>query len=616
MQNYYLTKSDFKVAQSCPTKLYYRKRGYPTVDEADEFLSLLQDQGYLIEALARAVYPEGQWVGYAQDVESAARETMSALTESCVLFEATFLSRGKMARVDILVRRGDVIELIEIKSRAFDRRQNDANIRAGKPNLFRAVNRPGRILRDWQPYLEDVAFQTSILQELFPRTRVVPYLLMPDSSASCHLDGLHRRFGSRAEGGAIDEGHSLTAVFTGDPHELRRNPILALINVAEEVELLMPKIRGQSESYLASLIPSLERIHTAPSTHCRNCEYHVAEGQLRGFQECWGELADVQPHILDLYHVSDAGGRRERVADKLIAQGKAGLFDFPEDRLRRQDGTIGETARRQRLQIAHTRTNQEWVSEGLGAALDSLVYPLHFVDFETCAPAIPRFGGMRPFDALTFQWSCQTIIAPDADPQPSHWLQRDDSYPNQTFAQMLRGQLGDRGSILVWSTHESTILGTILRQLEERGEGDSSDAAWIRDVLASERLVDLNQWTLRHYFHPRMGGRTSLKVVADAVWRENEGVRQRLPQFRAEDENGLLSPYRALPPMPINGRQISVVEGSGAILAYYQMMEHVMAGATGDAEQWRQLLLQYCDLDTLAMVMVWWHWRDLVGQAN
>ena len=34
-----------------------------------------------------------------------------------------------------------------------------------------------------------------------------------------------------------------------------------------------------------------------------------------------------------------------------------------------QDGTIGETARRQRLQIAHTRTNQEWVSEGLGAAV-------------------------------------------------------------------------------------------------------------------------------------------------------------------------------------------------------------------------------------------------------
>lgn len=616
MRNYYLTKSDFKVAQTCPTKLYYRKRGYPTVNEADELLSVLKDQGYLIEALARAVYPEGQWVGYAQDVESAARETMSALTESCVLFEATFLSRGKMARVDILVRRGDVIELIEIKSRAFDRQLNDENIRTGKPNLFRMVSKMEAIRRDWRPYLEDAAFQTAILQELFPHARVIPYLLMPDASASCQLDGLHRRFRPRADGDKGDGNDSLTAVFTGYPHELRRNPILTRINVVEEVELLMPEIRRRSESYLASLIPSLERIDTTLSTNCRSCEYHVAEGQLRGFQECWGELADVSPHILDLYHVTDAGGRRERVADQLIAQGKAGLFDFPEDRLTRQDGTIGKRARRQRLQIAYTRANREWVGEGLGAALESLVYPLHFVDFETCTPAIPRYSGMRPFEALAFQWSCQTIAAPDATPQPSHWLQRDDSYPNQTFAETLRGQLGARGSILVWSTHESTILGTILRQLEERGEGDSDDAVWIRDVLASDRLVDLNQWTLRHYFHPRMGGRTSLKVVADAVWRENAGVRQRLPQFRAKDENGWVSPYHALPPMHINGRDISVTEGSGAILAYYQMMEHVTRETPGNTEQWRRLLLQYCDLDTLAMVMVWWHWRDLVGQAN
>ena len=52
MHDYYLTKSDFKVAQTCPTKLYYRKCGYPTLADADEQLSLLADQGYLVEALA------------------------------------------------------------------------------------------------------------------------------------------------------------------------------------------------------------------------------------------------------------------------------------------------------------------------------------------------------------------------------------------------------------------------------------------------------------------------------------------------------------------------------------------------------------------------------------
>ncbi len=616
MQNLYLTKSDFKVAQTCPTKLYYRKQRYPTINAEDEYLALLSEQGYLIEALARANYPDGQWVGYSQDVESAARETMAALTDSCVLFEATFLSRGKMARVDILVRRGPIIELIEIKSRSFNSRQNDENLRAGKPNLFRAANKATAIRREWRPYLEDAGYQTSILQELFPQADVVPYLLLPDSSAPCAADGLHRRFETRPAGDADEEGEALTAVYTGDPHELRRNPILIRVNVADEVALLMPEIRRQTETYVASLIPSLKRIHTTPSINCRSCEYHVAEGPLRGFHECWGEMADVQPHILDLYRVGDAGGRRERLADTLISQGKASLLDFPEDRLTRRDGTIGETARRQRLQIAYTRANREWMSEELGAILNSLVYPLHFVDFETCTPVVPRYGGMRPFDALAFQWCCQTIATPDAPPQQSEWLQGDEEHPNRAFAESLRHQVGRNGSILVWSSHESTILKAILAQMEETGDGASDLAAWIRETVDSDRLVDLCQLTLRHYLHPRMGGRTTLKIVADAVWRENSRLHRRLPQFWSEDEGELLSPYRALPPLRINGREMSVVEGSGAILAYFQMMDCLADGAADDVEQWRQLLLQYCALDTLAMVMVWWHWRDLIGQAN
>jgi len=42
-------------------------------------------------------------------------------------------------------------------------------------------------------------------------------------------------------------------------------------------------------------------------------------------------------------------------------------------------------------------------------------------------------------------------------------------------------------------------------------------------------------------------------------------------------------------------------------------VERAAAGATLEAGQWRRLLLQYCQLDTLAMVMVWWHWRGLAA---
>lgn len=612
MHDYYLTKSDFKVAQTCPTKLYYRKKHYPTGQEDDEYLRHLADQGYLIEALARVLYPDGRWVGFQKDVEAAAWETMSALSGNGTLFEATLISGGKLARVDILVRRGDVFELMEIKSRSFDRQKNDELVQSGRPNLFRAPRSPDGIRSDWRPYLEDAAFQTSILQDIFPEAAITPYLLMPDAGRACHIDGLHRRFAPRP---VQDDRDPLPySDYTDDPRDIRRNPLLARVNVSEEVQRLLPEVRRRADEYVKSLIPELSRIATPPSTHCRDCEYRLADDQSSGFHECWGEMATVKPHILDLYYVSQISGANGPAADQLIAQGKAGLFDMPEKYLVRRDGAIGENARRQRTQIQCTREEREWFSRELPAVLESWVYPLHFVDFETCAPAVPRYRGMHPYETIAFQWSCHTVVAPDAQPQHAEWLQVADVFPNAAFARSLRRQLGDRGSILIWSTHETSVLRTIQKQIVERGNDEADTANWIDSLLAGTRMIDLNRLTLKHYFHPRMGGSTSLKVVADAVWQADPHIRARLPHYQIETDTGPAGPYQALPPLVIGGRQIAVAEGVGAILAYYALMERTAAKATLEVNQWRRLLSQYCELDTMAMVMVWWRWRRLTGQ--
>lgn len=613
MQEHYLTKSDFKVAQTCSTKLYYRKMGYPTAGAGDEYLAMLADQGYLVEALARTFYPEGRWVGYREDVEAAAWDTMTALTDSCTLFEATFISRGKMARADILVRRGDVLELIEIKSRGFDRQRYDELVAGGKPTPFHVAQNPREIRREWRPYLEDAAFQVAILEEVFPDARIIPYLVMPDTSRPSHVDGLHHRFRLRNPANDLSPP---SADFDGDAREIRRNPLLTRVDVRAEVEILLPEVRQRAAGYLDTLIPSLRRVTTLPSIACRSCEYRVSDGEFRGFHECWGRLADVQPHILDLYYVHEAGGAKQQLADRLIGQGKASLLDISERQLARQDGSLGERARRQRVQIACTRSNREWISDELGAALASLTYPLHFVDFETCAPAIPRYRGMRPFDLIAFQWSCQTVAGPDAKPEPSDWLQTTDSYPNAAFAEALRRQIGDGGSILVWATHESTVLRAVRRQLLERDDGDVELATWIADLLAGDRLVDMHKMTLRHYFHPRMGGRTSLKIVVDAVWQASPTIRARRPEYIAEKADGLGGPYDALPRLEIGGRPVAVTEGAGANVAYYLMMERLAENATLEADAWRRLLRQYCNLDTMSMVLIWWRWRELIGQME
>lgn len=613
MVNRYLSKSDFKVARTCPTKLYYRKKRYPTLKAGDEYLSMLADQGYLIEALARVLYPDGRWIGFNNDVEAAAWDTMSALANNCTLFEATLINDGLLARVDILIKRGNVFEIIEIKSRAFDRQKNDERVQQGLPNLFRAPRSADGIQSEWRPYLEDVAFQANVLQQIFPDATVIPYLLMPDGSRPCQIEGLHRQFVLRSHSPGNDGDDIPYCDYTEEPQLIRRNPLVCRVNVQEEVGILLPGVRQQIKIYLDSLRPTLTRITTPPSTHCRNCEFHVTEGPLRGFHECWGKMADVSPHILELYHVSQAGGK---IADKLISEGKASLFDVPIKSLSRRDGSVGEHARRQRLQIECTRDNHEWVSDELGALLDTLSYPLRFIDFETCTPAIPHYYGMRPYETIAFQWSCHTINAPNAIPQHYEWLQSIDTFPNELFATTLRNNLGDEGSVLIWSNHEITILRKIQQQLAEREAAGSDVGAWIGRLLESNRIVDLNQVAQKHYLHPQAGGRTSLKVITDAVWQSNPAIRRRLPQYAAETESEPTSPYHVLPPLSIGGRQIAVVEGTGAIMAYYSMMERASANATLEAAQWRDLLLQYCELDTIAMVMVWWHWRELTGKMS
>jgi len=616
MQVHYLTKSDYKVARTCPTKLYYLKQGYPTRDEEDEYLAALREQGYLVEALARALFPDGRWVGYQDNVEAAAWETMAALRgDPCTLFEATFISGSKMARVDILHKRGSVIELIEIKSCAFDRPRHDELTRSGG-SLFRSTRQPGALRASWQPYIEDAAFQTCILQDIFPEAQVVPFLLMPDTSRPNDIDGLHHNFEARTIDRDPVSRLLPAAEYKGDMRELRRSLFLARVDVRHEVALVQAEVRRLADEYAASIMPELRRLPQPLSTRCRKCEYRVNDGERRGFHDCWGDQAATQPHILDLYHVGTVGSKKKPVVDELIAAGKTSLFDIPERHLTRQDGGVGDIARRQRIQLRYTRENREWISDELGALLTALPYPHHFVDFETCAPAVPRYRGLRPFEPLAFQWCCQTIAAPDAKPAHSEWLQEVDAFPNLDFAGALRRQLGDQGAVLVWSDHEATILKAIQKQMAERGESDSEIYDWLSRFLAGDRLVDMNKLTRHHYFHPRMGGSTSLKVVADAVWQTDSSIRARLSQYVLETPDGVSGPYASLPPVEVGGRRLAVVEGTGAILAYYTMIERAAAGAVLEAERWRQLLRQYCKLDTLAMVMVWWRWLRLTGQAE
>lgn len=610
-----LSKSDFKLAQTCPTKLYYKKHRYPSTAEDDEYLELLAEGGFMVEKIAKLLHADGRDLPITADSNAAAAETLRALAaDSVTLFEATFIHDGRLARVDILQKEREneriILNVIEVKAKSYDSRENAVAVARGT-NIFRSVG--GEIRSEWQEYLEDIAFQVAVIQDQFPQAIIHAFLAMPDKAKTTTIDRLHSLFSlSRVREGTGFE--RLVVDFTGDIATLRANHFLEIVPVDREVRDLLPLVRQQSRRYATSLQPTVTRVVTRLTTACKECEFRSSDRARDGFRECWGQLADVQPHLLDLYHVSQVGGRNRPIANNLIAQGRVSLFDMPIDELVRTDGTVGETNRRQRTQIEHTRSNTEWISPELGTLLQSLPRPLHFIDFETATLAIPYHAGMHPYEEVAFQWSCHTIQN-DGSVMHREWINVVDAFPNFDFAHSLMECVGDDGTLLTWATHERTILTRIGQQMLRRRHSNDRLQSWIADHVEqhgrqSHRIVDLNEVTRKYYFHPVMKGRTSVKRVCDAVWRANPRLREEFPQYLSVDGDAVLSPYETLPSLQIAGVPVVVVEGTGAIRAYEAMVYGVERNDPSTLEAWKSLLLQYCKLDTLAMVMVWKHWTE------
>lgn len=613
---HYLSKSDFKIARTCATKLYYKKLDYPSTRDGDEYLRFLADGGYMVEAIAKLLHPQGVEIGFDQGPEQSALATMRALqAENVTLFEATLLSGKKLARVDILRKYGNRFALIEVKSRSVDGSRG--------PPFFRSNK--GKIITDWVPYLDDVAYQTLLLRELFPAALITPFLCLVDTSKTTDMETIFSRFElKRSE---PTPGHKFArphVSFFGDVERLRQRPFLITIDVSAEVTELMPTVIENAERFAASLQGQLQKMHEPIGVNCLKCEYRNAATGLDardGFRECWGPLADEDPHILDYYHSSSIGGLNTPLINTLARRGRAKLSDVEESDLARSDGTVGPTAERQRMQRRYTLLGQEYFSPELSGILRGVTYPLHFIDFETSRLAVPYHAGMHPYEQIAFQWSCHTISKKGALPSHSEWINVYDAYPNFEFAERLKQQIGDTGTVLIWSKHERTALLEIADQMVVYGHSNAALKPWIDEVAGSEtepspRLLDLCDVTKKHYFHPKMKGKLSLKAVLPAVWESNPGLHSHpvfSQYFRRDAAGRIIGPYLTLPPLPFGdspGEDDEVVtEGSGAMRAYQEMLYGLAKYDEELKEKWKTLLLQYCKLDTAAMVMVWLHWE-------
>lgn len=627
-----LSKSDYKVASSCPQKLLYKKKGYETSNDTNEFMEMLAQGGYVVGKMATLLYPDGIEIDGDQNICIASTEEYLKL-ENCVLFEAAIKSGEKIVRIDILEKKGNHINIIEVKSISNDSDELDEE---GRFTLNTVKNR--------KEYFEDVAYQYYVLSEKFPQFEYECYLMTPDKSKRTNINGLTGWFKiSTVNKQSKSEIEELPCQLKPKFHKpivefiyedaatkgeyiqtLKYEGILTSFNVTLDVLRMIPEVTLKAQKFIDVLKAGFIKDEFLLNKNCKGCEFRTS-GSSSGYNECWGKLADTNPHIFDLYY----GGtlRKNNYLNELINQKKTTLFDIENEVLRDAKGNVGSRNARQIIQIENTKVNAEWISNDLSEFLKSLKYPLHFIDFETYTNAIPPFNGLRPYELVAFQWSCHTIEFPGADPVHSEWINTSNEFPNFEFAISLMNQIGNTGTPFMWATHENTVLSTILSQLDTFRYNNPQLKDWLLDITKNKdkkrppvrdgRFIDMNKMTLDYYFHPDMKGKTSIKSTLPAIW-NNFDYLHTIPYFSKYYQRGtdgkVIDPYKTLSEeIQMDDRDDTVHNGGAAMKAYFDIKFNQSFNHE-EKEEIRRQLLQYCELDTMAMVIIAYHWginRDI-----
>lgn len=201
------------------------------------------------------------------------------------------------------------------------------------------------------------------------------------------------------------------------------------------------------------------------------------------------------------------------------------------------------------------------VDERAARYLGELPYPRLYLDFETVQFAVPVWAGTRPYQQLVFQWSLHVEREPGVLEHRA-FLDTSGGPPSRAAAEALVEAAGTDGPIFVYHDFEKW-------RLLELAQMEPDLAPALEGVMG--RLVDLYRLTREHYEHPALHGSYSLKNV--------------LPTVDPELDHALLAEVR---------------DGPSAQAAFHEAI--APETPAGRRDELRAGLLEYCGLDTLALV--------------
>ncbi|MDO8582035.1 MAG: DUF2779 domain-containing protein [bacterium] len=200
------------------------------------------------------------------------------------------------------------------------------------------------------------------------------------------------------------------------------------------------------------------------------------------------------------------------------------------------------------------------------SALDGLIFPLQFFDYEGYSSAIPRFDGFGAYEQVPFQYSLHTLHKDGRLEHKEFLITNPEGDLTLPLVERMRADFDERGSVISWYKSYESQRNTKLAEVHP-------DYAVFFEAL-NDRMFDLMTiFSENSYVDAAFKGSASIKNVLPVI----------IPALS----------YKAL----------AIRKGDQAIERWEKMIDPTTSQEEKD--EIAKDLLAYCTLDTFAMVEIY-----------
>ncbi len=286
-------------------------------------------------------------------------------------------------------------------------------------------------------------------------------------------------------------------------------------------------------------------IETIDETKC-SCIYKTRSNHCDAFEYFNNNIPEFS-----IYEIGRISSKKVRI---LVDNGELAMIDIPKN----FELNLNQQSQLESLIQGGPLVNEENIKR----ELDQLKFPLHFIDYETYASAIPKLDRLSPHQHLPFQVSIHTL---NKDGTLTHfeYLLEAMQMP-ENMLQAMQEFTGSTGTFVSW--HASFEIGRNKDLIEWLPQFESYL------TYINKHTYDLEKLFKTEYVDYRFHGSSSIKKV--------------LP---------VLCP-------DISYSELDVNNGTMALDTWGRLVLDPMFKQ--DIDETRKNLLEYCELDTYAMVKI------------